>query len=46
MITLYCEFAAQPGFDTIDRIFDHYRRGLHIDLCRGDLFMSQYLGNC
>ena len=24
MITLYCEFTAQPGFDTIDRILDHY----------------------
>lgn len=37
MITLYCEFTAQPGFDTIDRILDHYRRSLRIDLCRGDL---------
>lgn len=43
MITLYCEFTAQPGFDTIDRILDHYRRSLRIDLCRGDLFMSQHL---
>ena len=34
MITLYCEFTAQPGFDTIDRILDHYRRSLRIDLCR------------
>lgn len=46
MITLYCEFTAQSGFDTIYRILDHYRRGLRIDLCRGDLFMSQHLGNC
>ena len=37
MVSLCCEFTAQPVFDTIDRIFDHYRRGLRIDQCRGDL---------
>ena len=46
MVSLCCEFTAQPGFDTIDRILDHYRCSLRIDLCRGDLFMSQHLGNC